>query len=131
MTSGHSAHRGPANGCPTAVGYGGYTRTLRVTAAVGAMAAAMAGKVLPLASCGATGCVGRHVHHWTMWTSASSLPHSTGVKRAKIAAGRWGSSSTTCHSHGKLQEHVDEVVAGRQRVHHDEACAQRRTHAEV
>ena len=55
MTSGHSAHRGPANGCPTAVGYGGYTRTWRVTAAVGAMAAAMAGKVLPLAADCSTG----------------------------------------------------------------------------
>ena len=55
MTSGHSAHRGPANGCPTAVGYGGYTRTWRVTAAVGAMAAAMAGKVLPLAAASSTG----------------------------------------------------------------------------
>ena len=55
MTSGHSAHRGPANGCPTAVGYGGYTRTWHVTAAVGAMAAAMAGKVLPLAAASSTG----------------------------------------------------------------------------
>ena len=53
-----------------------------------------------------------------MWTSASSLPHSTGDKSAKIAAGRWGSSSTTCHSHGKLQEHVDQRLAGRLRVHH-------------
>ena len=95
------------------------------------MAAAMAGKVLPLAAASSTGMRCFRFHHWTMWTSASSLPHSTGAKSAKIAAGRWGPSSTDCHSHSKLQEQRDELGAGRQRVHHDEACAQRRTHAEV
>ena len=95
------------------------------------MAAAMAGKVLPLAGGCSTGMRCRQMHHQATLTSASSLPHSTGDKRAKSAVGRWGSSSTTCHRHGKLQEHVDELVAGRQRVHHDEPCAQRRAHAEV
>ena len=128
---GIAAHRGPTNGCPTAVGYGGYTRTWRVTAAVGAMAAAMAGKVLPLAASSSAGMRCCRLHHQATLTSASSLPHSTGDKRAKSAVGRWGSSSTTCHRHGKLQEQRDELVAGRQRVHHDEPCAQRRAHAEV
>ena len=91
----------------------------------------MAGKVLPLAASSSAGMRCCRLHHQATLTSASSLPHSTGAKRAKIAAGRWGSSSTTCHRHGKLQEHVDQLGAGRQRVHHDEPCAQRRAHAEV
>ena len=91
----------------------------------------MAGKVLPLATGCSTGMRCCRLHHQATLTSASSLTHSTVRKRARSAAGRWGSSSTTCHRHGKLQEHVDELVAGRQRVHHREACAQRRAHAEV
>jgi len=95
------------------------------------MAAAMAGKVLPLAAGCSAGMRCCRLHHQATLTSASSLPHSTVRKRAKSAVGRWGSSSTTCHRHGKLQEQRDERLAGRQRVHHDEPCAQRRAHAEV
>jgi len=95
------------------------------------MAAAMAGKVLPLAASSSAGMRCCRLHHQATLTSASSLPHSTGAKRAKSAVGRWGSSSTTCHRHGKLQEQRDQLAHGRQRVHHDEPCAQRRAHAEV
>ena len=91
----------------------------------------MEGEALPLAAASSTGMRCRRFHHWTMLTSASSLPYSTGAKRATSATARWGPSSTNCHGHGKLQEHVDELGAGRQRVHHDEPCAQRRAHAEV
>ena len=91
----------------------------------------MAGKVLPLATGCSTGMRCRQMHHQATLTSASSLPYSTGAKRARSAAGRWGSSSTTCHRHGKLQEQRDQLVHGRQRVQHDESCAQRGTHAEV
>lgn len=80
----------------------------------------MAGKVLPLAGGGAAGMRCCRLHHQATLTSASSLPHSTMYKRVRSAAGRWGSSSTTCRRHGKLQEQRDQLVHGRQRVHHRE-----------